>query len=125
MTKNVLQMLEKTVELYPDKIGFSDEKGGIKYSDILHRAKAIATRINKEGVNKEAIAILMDKSKEMLVSFLAVMYSGNFYVPIDNEMPNDRIEKIFAVVKPKQADYEKDPDFFRSTFPFCCDYGRR
>lgn len=101
MTKNVLQMLEKTVELYPDKIGFSDEKGGLKYSDILHRAKAIATRINKEGVNKEAIAILMDKSKEMLVSFLAVMYSGNFYVPIDNEMPNDRIEKIFAVVKPR------------------------
>lgn len=101
MTKNILQMLERTADIYGEKTAFSDEKGSILYKEVVAKAKSIATCLINKGIQKEAVAIIQDKSKEMLVSFMGVVYSGNFYIPIDTEMPNDRIEKIFSVVKPR------------------------
>lgn len=98
--KNVLQMLERTAQAYPNKAAFSDERGTLTYAEAAAGARAIGSCLAALGQSHQAVAILQDKSKEMLVSFMGVVYSGNFYVPIDTEMPNDRIDRIFAVVKP-------------------------
>lgn len=100
MIKNVLQMLEKTAQTVPEQVAFSDEKGAIVYSDAVNISKAIGTNLAQTGNRSRAVAVLMEKSKEMLVGFCGAVYSGNFYIPIDVEMPNDRILKIFNTVHP-------------------------
>ena len=100
MVKNVLQMIEKTAAAFPDKTAFSDEKGAISYREAIRAARAIGTCLGNGSEGRRAVAVLIEKSKETLVGFMGVVYSGNFYIPIDVEMPNDRIEKIFDTVDP-------------------------
>ena len=100
MNKNVLQMIEATAERFPDKPAFSDDKGKISYREAVAAARAIGTCLAGVSSGKRAVAVLIEKSKETLVGFMGTVYSGNFYIPIDVEMPNDRIEKIFATVDP-------------------------
>ena len=42
----------------------------------------------------------MGNCKEALASFLSVAFSGNFYVPIDKEMPMYRVHSIFETLNP-------------------------
>ena len=100
MVKNVLQMLEKTAKGVPEQIAFSDEKGAISYSNAVNLSRSIGTRLARTGKRNQAVAVLMEKSKEILTAFFGIVYSGNFYIPIDTEMPNDRIGKIFSTVHP-------------------------
>ena len=102
MEKNVLQMLEKTAARVPDKAAFSDENGFISYTDAVRCAKAIGSCLTGRFVpnGRRAVGVLTEKSKEMLVTLMGVIYSGNFYIPIDTEMPNDRIGLILDAVDP-------------------------
>ena len=100
MKKNILQMFEATAKRFPEKNAFSDENGSICYRKAMNSARAVGTCIAAVSDNKRAVAVLIDKSKETLVAFLGVVYSGNFYIPIDVEMPVDRIAKIFSAVDP-------------------------
>lgn len=100
MIKNVLQMLEESAKLFPDKAAFSDSNGVISYRSAVLAAKAIGTYISGMGQKGRAVAVVIEKSKESVVSFMGVVYSGNFYVPIDTKMPDSRIQKIFDIVKP-------------------------
>ena len=100
MIKNILQMLEKTARIFPEKTAFSDVNGGITYKEVAADAKSIGTCISETGQKGKAVAVILDKSKEALVSYMGVVYSGNFYVPIDTKMPNDRIKKILDTVEP-------------------------
>lgn len=100
MTKNVLQMLEEVTRLFPEKNAFSDEQGAVSYKEATAYAKAIGTCIAAIGQRGKAVAVVMRKCKEAIVGFMGTVYSGNFYVPIDANMPDERIQKIFAVVDP-------------------------
>lgn len=100
MIKNVLQLLEKSADIYPEKRAFSDQEGFVTYRDTVSQAKAVGTYLTGFGRQNSAVAIMLDKSKETLVSFMGTVYSGNFYVPIDENMPEDRVKKIFGVVRP-------------------------
>ncbi len=100
MVKNILQMLEETAGKFPEKTAFSDRAGGINYKEVVAYAKSIGTCISETGQKGKAVAVILDKSKESLVSYMGVVYSGNFYVPIDTKMPDDRIKKILDTVEP-------------------------
>lgn len=100
MRKNVLQMFEETAREMPNKCAFSDENGRITYNDAINQAKAIGSKLASTGNRNHAVAVLMDKSIKSLVSFFGIVYSGNFYIPIDVEMPENRITKIFTAVQP-------------------------
>ncbi|MCM1568123.1 MAG: amino acid adenylation domain-containing protein [Roseburia sp.] len=100
MKKNILQLLENSACRFPDKVAFSDKEGQVTYADAVKEAKAIGTYLASSGKRRTAVAVLQEKGKDMLVSFMGIVYSGNFYIPIDTEMPNDRIERIFDTVQP-------------------------
>lgn len=100
MTKNVLQMLEKTAAAFPQNRAFSDENGALTWQEAAAASKAVGCSLLDFADRHGAVAVLIEKSKETLVAFMGVVYSGNFYIPIDVEMPNDRIGKIFDTVKP-------------------------
>lgn len=102
MIYNVLQYLERNADLYSNKIALEDENEKVSYSEYVRNARKIGTYIaNKVGGKTNApIAVLIDRNIRSVITFMGVVYSGNFYVPIDTTMPQDRINLIYETLQP-------------------------
>ncbi|MDR0859022.1 MAG: AMP-binding protein [Oscillospiraceae bacterium] len=101
MQRNLLEYLENSAKEFPDKTAFSDGKKGLTFEELLDLSKAAGCSLLEEGFAKEPIAVLMDKSPAMAAAFLAVLYSGGCYVPLDREMSANRIKLILETLKPR------------------------
>lgn len=111
---NVVEYLCEVSGKFPDRIAFSDAEGSITFSELNEKAKRIATTIIKRtnGITNAPIAIKMKKSKECIVAFMGVVYSGNYYCPIDLSMPENRIHLILDVLKPVLTiEREEEPNW--------------
>ena len=101
MITNVAQYLDETVNKFPDKIAFVDSKRSITFETLKIEADKVATEICNGGYRKEPIIVFLEKSVEVVSTFLGIIKSGNFYSPIDVNMPVARIEKIIDTLQPK------------------------
>lgn len=97
---NVLEMLENTSEMYGSRLAFADNKKQVTYLETVETAQRIGSSLTGDGTYGRAVAVFVPKSVEMLMSFFGVVYSGNFYVPIDSEMPVERILLILDTLNP-------------------------
>lgn len=62
------------------------------YTDLLSRSRSIAARLQAAGVRRGSIvAILMDRSLEMVAGMIAVLITGSAYLPLDPDAPAARI----------------------------------
>jgi len=100
MIKNVLQVLENTAQNYPNRNIVSDPKKGYSYAQFVNKAKQIGTFLYKQVGTGKAIAVAMDNSADALVSFMGIIYSGNYYVPLDKKNPFQRVSKILDTLQP-------------------------
>ncbi len=102
MRNNILCLLEQSAKDYPDKLALADEVSSISYEEYEKNARIIGTFIAKkvEGQTNRPIAVLIDRNVKSIITFMGVVYSGNFYVPIDASMPADRIKLIFDTLNP-------------------------
>lgn len=100
---NVLEMLEENVKENPDRVALCDSEKSISYLELHMKAKAIASYITEalNGLTRKPIAVCIDRSIESIILFMGILYSGNFYVPIDVNMPAERIGIIFDDLKPE------------------------
>lgn len=102
MNNSITLWLEKTAKRFPDRPAFCDENHIYTYGQVRSLALAIAQGIREQyGLRKSPIAIYMEKSAEMLITYLGIAYSGNFYSPIAADMPVARIEKIIGTLRPQ------------------------
>lgn len=107
MQKNVLEYLEEAVAAVPEKIVFADDKSALSYAEFSDRAKRIASGLLQFFASQDAlrtpkpVAVLVDRSIRPLASFFGVVYSGNFYVPIDRKLPQERIRLILDTLEAK------------------------
>lgn len=100
MVKSVIDYLLITEKKYADKTAFVDSNKSISFSELKKDSFQIAYEIIKNNINKQPVAVFLDKSVECIVSFLGALASNNFYSPLDVNMPNSRIEKIMSTLNP-------------------------
>lgn len=100
MQKNILEYLEKTVVTKPKKAAYVDDEVSLTFEDVYLGSKSIGSFLSKKHY-KEPIVVFMGKSAKTITAFYGVVYSNNYYVPIDEEMPYNRIELIFKNLNPK------------------------
>ncbi|RVU54812.1 amino acid adenylation domain-containing protein [Anaerosphaera multitolerans] len=113
MAINLVEYLERSAERFPDKLAISDEKLELTFSELRSYAKSIASYINSiTSETNRPIAVEVDRCTQSIVMFLGVLYSGNFYVPIDNKMPKERVEVILNDIKPLLSLDIKENGFF-------------
>lgn len=103
MNNSVLSWLTDSAAKFPQKDAIVDENGSITYLQYHDKALAIARCIIEKcnGMTKRPVVVFMEKSKEVLVSFMGIAYSGCFYSPIDIDMPKSRVDKILEVLAPQ------------------------
>ena len=109
LIKNVLEYLENSALKYPDKVAYTDESGEITFSSLLKEAKKIATTICR-STNKTncPIGVLTGRNLRCITAFMGVLFSGNYYVPIDCEMPEARLDSILQNLNPEFILYHEE-----------------
>ncbi|MBE1163047.1 non-ribosomal peptide synthetase, partial [Dyella acidiphila] len=69
----------------------------LTYAQLDARADALADRLYTAGVGLEdGVAILMERSLDLVVAVLATLKAGGFYVPLHAQYPDRRIEQVLA-----------------------------
>ncbi len=102
MQKNVLEYLENTVEKFPKKTAIIDAKSSISFENLQSEAKKIASYLQSKNIDIALpIGVFLPKSIEAVESFLAVLYNGDFYVPLDVKNPSSRIKSIVENIEIK------------------------
>ncbi|MCP4657047.1 MAG: amino acid adenylation domain-containing protein, partial [bacterium] len=63
------------------------------YAELERRAAALAAHLRRLGVGPEVrVAVLMERSPELVQALMAVLKAGGAYVPVDPTYPRQRIE---------------------------------
>lgn len=96
----ITDYLNESAVKYKNKTAFTDERRSLAFYELQQEAYHIAGALIERKITKKPVAIFMDKGVECLSAFYGAAYSGNFYTVIDIEMPNRRIDKIFASFQP-------------------------
>lgn len=90
---SAIMMLEETTKKFPNKIAIRNENKTLTFKEYRKLGMSIGTSIIKNTINNEItpIVVYLPKSPQMLVCFAGAMYSGNPYIPIDAEIPLNRL----------------------------------
>lgn len=118
MQTNVLEYLENTVVRVPDKIAYANDKDALTFQQVYDYSRAIGSSIASYGYYKQPIVVYMKKHPHAISAFYGVVYSGNFYVPIDEEMPQYRVELIFQTLDPKMIICDDDTKELVKSFQY-------
>ena len=91
----VHELFERQAALNPDAVAVMFEDQSLTYSELNGKANRLAQTLRVHGATSETpIAVLMDRSFEMIVSLLAILKSGATYVPLDPNHPHERLAFI-------------------------------
>lgn len=84
---------EHNVRKQPNAVALSAEEQTMTYAELNEQANRLARHLQKNGAEHQTvIAILADRTPELIVSLLAVLKAGAAYVPIDPDYPESRIQ---------------------------------
>ncbi len=102
MHASVLEWLEESAVRYADKTALVDEWERYTYKEYHDKAVGIADAIIATGLgSKKPVVVYLNKSVKVLASFMGIAYTGNFYSPIDIDMPAQRVNRILEVLEPE------------------------
>ena len=105
MVTSILEYLEHSAATWPEKTAIADDKNALTFSQWKNYAERIGTALTNAigGVLRNPVLVFVDRKIECLTSFMGVVESGNFYVPIDCRMPYERVKLISDVLNPIAA----------------------
>lgn len=118
MQTNVLEYLEAIVTRLPDKLAYADEKEGLTFQEVFLYSRAIGSFLSRNGWKKEPVVVFMRKSPCIVPVFFGIIYAGCFYVPMDEEMPIQRMELIFKNLLPKVMICDNDTVELAKKMPY-------
>ena len=99
MQNNVLRYLYEIVKKKPDKKAYSDGTTEYTFEEVYRRCRSIGSYLSRKGICKKPVVVFMKKSPQEITAFYGIIAGGDFYVPIDEEMPAGRIQLILDNVK--------------------------
>ncbi|NOQ27711.1 MAG: amino acid adenylation domain-containing protein, partial [Bacteroidales bacterium] len=92
--KTIHQLFEEQREKDPLKIAVYCNGESISFKDLGTKSDRLASYIFNLAGENGIIGIIADRSIEMIIGILAVLKSGNAYLPLDLRHPQDRNHKI-------------------------------
>jgi amino acid adenylation domain-containing protein len=82
----------RQVRMRPAQPAVVAPDGTLTYEELSWRSDQVARRLRQAGARpNNLVAVVMDKSWEQVVAVLGVLRSGAAYLPIDPELPQERI----------------------------------
>jgi amino acid adenylation domain-containing protein/non-ribosomal peptide synthase protein (TIGR01720 family) len=95
--KTIHELFERQVKKSPANIAISerDTNRFISYKELNIKANRLAQILKENGVKPGSIvAILLERSMELIIAILGVLKTGAAYLPIDTDYPGNRKKYI-------------------------------
>lgn len=95
------RLFEQQAELRPYHTAVNCGETRLTYTELNEASNQLASWINSNGIIEERLIILyLEREVDLVVAVLAVLKSGNAYVPLDLKYPNERIVTILEDCQP-------------------------
>ena len=102
MQANVLEWLEDSSRRFGNKLAICDDREEMTYLQYHQKAIGLAKAVINSGLAaRKPVVVYLEKSVRVLASFMGIAFAGDFYSPIDIEMPKQRVNRILEVLQPK------------------------
>lgn len=99
--ETIISLFEKSVKNYPNRLAVKFSNTEYSYKVLDEKSSKMANYLVKNGVHSGGmIALLLGRSIEQVISILAVLKTGNAYVPLDIAHPDERIQWIIQDCNP-------------------------
>ncbi len=86
------QLIEAQAERRPNALAVVSRDEQISYRELNERANQLAHYLQTTGVGPEVlVALMVDRSVEMIVALLGILKAGGAYLPLDPVYPRDRV----------------------------------
>jgi mycobactin peptide synthetase MbtE len=95
-------LVTRRAALTPDAVAVVYEGRQYSYREINEEANRLAHCLIKKGIGTEdRVAVLLDKSPQLVITALGILKAGAVYLPVDPTYPDDRLAFILqdAVAK--------------------------
>jgi len=100
--ETIESLFMKQVKENPDKVAIVSEEGNWTYGRLAERSEVIARKLKQAGVQSgDRVALLLDRDPAMIAVVLGVVRAGAGYVPIEPDIPEDRISYILENSAPR------------------------
>jgi len=99
--KNVLQWLEDSARVYPEKTAFADPSREITYIQLVTNAQKIGSFLAEKIAMNEPVSFYLEKSVLAISGMFGAVYAGGFYSLLDTRQPEVRLYKILDVLESK------------------------
>ncbi|MEU5264300.1 amino acid adenylation domain-containing protein [Amycolatopsis sp. NPDC021455] len=94
-------LFRSQVERRRDEVAVVDGDRTLSYGELAERAEKLAGHLSGRGVRHgDRVAVVMDRSPELIVTLLAVWHAGAAYVPVDPAYPAERVKFMLADAEP-------------------------
>ena len=103
MQSNLVEYFEDgALKNCPNNVAVLDGEKTYSFQEIAIFSKNLSQIITNNVIeNNQLVAVLLPKSTEIIISNLAILYSGNFYTNLDLKAPKERLEKLLSNLSPK------------------------
>ena len=93
--KLVHQLFAEHAALHPDRTALVEDDKELTYGELDRITDSIAAGLIAAGIKAdEAVGVYIDRSINYIIAILSVMKSGGCYVPIDPDIPAERLSFI-------------------------------
>jgi amino acid adenylation domain-containing protein len=93
--KTIDKIFEQQVDKGSSHLAVTLEDNQLTYGELNLRANFIAWYLKENGVERGTIvALLLDRSLEMVISIMGILKAGAVYLPLDPDSPMQRIVNI-------------------------------
>lgn len=92
---HVIELFEKQAKAHPDQPAVQFDNRIMSYRELQQKCLQLATRLRAAGAGRaNIVALICDRSEHMITGMLAILKAGAAYLPVDAELPGDRIQYL-------------------------------
>lgn len=94
MLNSAARLLAQTVRRFPERAAVEDKHGVWTWAQLEQQTGAVASALLERGFGpNRPVLVYLPKNKESVASYLAALYAGCPYAPLDYAVPFGRLQK--------------------------------
>ena len=96
-SESIIELFTEQVARSPQAVAVLDEHQQLTYAELAARALTLAHRLRQQGVGADVlVGIYMERSVDLVVALLGVLYAGGAYLPLDLQSAPQRARQVLG-----------------------------